>query len=688
MMREEASQKVTAHHLGRPAYLYVRQSTVRQVFENTESSERQYALRRRAIALGWPDEQIVVVDCDQGHSAASVADREGFQKLVGEVSLARVGIVMGLEVSRLARNSSDWHRLLEMCALTETLILDEDGVYDPTHFNDRLLLGLKGTMSEAELHVLRARLRGGLLNKAQRGDLPLRLPVGFVLGPDRRVVLDPDAQVQGSIRLLFEVFARVGSAHGVAKHFREHGLPFPTRVHTGPCRGDLVWLPLGESRALHVLRNPRYAGAYAFGKSATRRTGDGRTIFQVLPRDRWHTLIPGAHDGYITWPQYEQHQQQIADNAQALGADRRLFVPREGPALLQGLAVCGRCGNPMSVRYHARRGGVSPDYVCRGMRSTLATPMCQALSGAAIDQAIGDLLIAVMSPVALEVTVAVEQELRARAAEADQLRRQQVDRARYEAELARRRYMQVDPANRLVADALEADWNTRLRTLAAAQEDYERRRAADPVALDAQLQAQILALARDFPRLWRDPSTPDRERKRLARLLLEDVTLLKGATAVAVHARFKGGATHSLTLPRAKAAWEEHQTRHEVVALIDRLLDEHTDGEAAAILNARGLVSGTGKPFSGDRVATIRRAYRLKDRATRLRAAGLVSLDEVAETFGVKPWVIKSRRLKGQLPITSLRLDDQGQYMYERPAPGTSLHCRRSPARAEEVQNA
>ena len=686
-MMMDAGQKVRAHHLGRKAYLYVRQSTVRQVFENTESSERQYALRGRALALGWPADHIVVVDCDQGQSAASVADRAGFQQLVGEVGMARVGIVMGLEVSRLARNSSDGHRLLEICAPTETLILDEDGVYDPTHFNDRLLLGLKGTMSEAELHVLRARLRGGILNKAQRGALQLRLPVGLVDGPDGRVVLDPDAQVQDSIRLLFEVFARTGSAHGTVKHFREHGLPFPTRIHTGPCRGDLVWLPLGESRALHVLRNPRYAGAYAFGKSATRRTGDGRHTFQVLPRERWHALIPGAHAGYIAWAQYEQHQRQLADNAQARGGDRRTFVPREGPALLQGLAVCGRCGNPMSVRYHVRRGRVSPDYVCAGLRSTLATPTCQAISGADIDRAMGDLLIEVMTPVALEVTLAVEQELRVRADEADGLRRKQVDRARYEAELARRRYMHVDPDNRLVADALEGEWNNRLRALATAQEEYERRREADPLTLDAQLRARVLALARDFPRLWRDPSTPDRERKRMARLMLEDVTLLKGPD-VAVQVRFKGGATRSLTVPRAKASWEEHQTRQDVVALIDRLLDAHTDGEAAALLNARGLVSGTGKSFSGHRVATIRRAYRLKDRGTRLREAGMLSLDEVAERLGVNPWVIKSRRLRGQLPLRRYRLDDQGQYMYERPAPGTSLQCRRSPARTEEVQNA
>jgi hypothetical protein len=304
---------------------------VRRVFEGTESGERQYALRRRAVALGWPEEQIVVVDCDQGHSAASVADREGFQKLVGEVGMARVGIVMGLEVSRLARNSSDWHRLLEICALTETLILDEDGVYDPTHFNDRLLHGLKGTMSEAELHVLRARLRGGILNKAQRGDR---------LSASGRLSTDPTGgscstltRRCSSIRLLFGCLP--AWARRTASPSTSASTPAVSAHPHGPCRR--IWCgSRSASRALHVLRNPRYAGAYAFGKSATHRTGGGRVTFRVLPRERWHALIPGAHEGYITWPQYEDNQRQVADNARARGADRRLFVPREGPALLQG----------------------------------------------------------------------------------------------------------------------------------------------------------------------------------------------------------------------------------------------------------------------------------------------------------------------------------------------------------------
>ncbi len=266
-MTRAVHQKVTASHLRRDAYLYVRQSTVRQVFENTESTQRQYALRERAVALGWPIERVIVIDSDQGQSGSSSTDREGFQRLVGEVGMGRAGIVLGLEVSRLARNSSDWHRLLEICALTDTLILDEDGIYSPSDFNDRLLLGLKGTMSEAELHVLRARLRGGILNQARRGALRTPLPVGLVYDPTGNVVLDPDSQVQQSIRHLFETFERTGSASATVKHFRKQGLRFPRRPRSGPHKGELLWEALWHCRVLRVLHNPRYAGAFFFGRS-------------------------------------------------------------------------------------------------------------------------------------------------------------------------------------------------------------------------------------------------------------------------------------------------------------------------------------------------------------------------------------------------------------------------------------
>jgi DNA invertase Pin-like site-specific DNA recombinase len=353
-MTPSIHQKVTASHLRRDAYLYVRQSTVRQVFENTESTRRQYGLRERAVALGWPVERVHVIDSDQGKSGASTADREGFQQLVGEVGMGRAGIVLGLEVSRLARNSTDWHRLLEICALTDTLILDEDGIYSPADFNDRLLLGLKGTMSDAELHVLRARLRGGILNRARRGALKTPLPVGLVYDAANNVVLDPDSQVRQSIAHLFETFDRAGSASATVRHFREQDLRFPRRARSGPRKGELLWVPLRHWQVLRVLHNPRYAGVFCFGRHRThKRPGDTIEI-EVLPRDEWIACLPDAHPGYISWEQFERNLARLRDNAQAHGSERRKSPPREGPALLQGLAVCGVCGRRMTVRYHTR----------------------------------------------------------------------------------------------------------------------------------------------------------------------------------------------------------------------------------------------------------------------------------------------------------------------------------------------
>jgi DNA invertase Pin-like site-specific DNA recombinase len=353
-MTEETHQKVKTAHLKRNAYLYIRQSTLRQVFDNSESTKRQYALRQRAVALGWSEDRIIVIDSDLGQSGASAADREGFQRLVTEVSLGRAGIVLGLEVSRLARNSTDWHRLLEICALTDTLILDEDGVYDPAHFNDRLLLGLKGTMSEAELHVLRARLQGGILNKAKRGELIMRPPVGLGYNSEGRVVLDPDQQVQAALRLLFDTFRRTGSATATVKAFQRQGLLFPRRVHTGPHKGDLVWAILGHSQVLRILHNPRYAGAFVYGMSHTRKTIDGGIKIVRVPNDQWEILIPGAHLGYICWEDYGRNLRCLRQSAQAIGWERRNSPAREGPALLQGLILCGRCGERMTVRYHSR----------------------------------------------------------------------------------------------------------------------------------------------------------------------------------------------------------------------------------------------------------------------------------------------------------------------------------------------
>jgi DNA invertase Pin-like site-specific DNA recombinase len=378
----DAHQKVTATHLKRNAYLYIRQSTIRQVFENTESTQRQYALQQNAVALGWSQEKIIVIDSDLGQSGASAVDREGFQRLVAEVGMGRAGIVLGLEVSRLARNSTDWHRLLEICALTDTLILDEDGVYDPAHFNDRLLLGLKGTMSEAELHVLRARLQGGILNKAKRGELFVRPPLGLAYNAEGQCILDPDQQVQESLRLLFATFRRSGSAMATVKAFRQQGLKFPRRLRSGPGKGDLVWAPLEHGHVLRILHNPRYAGVFVYGRTHSRKTIEGNLIITRIPQDQWFMVIPGAHDGYISWDEYQQNEKRLRDNAQALGKDRRQSPPREGPALLQGLILCGRCGKRMTLRYHIRKGGLEPDYVCQREGIAHAEPLCQQIPGA------------------------------------------------------------------------------------------------------------------------------------------------------------------------------------------------------------------------------------------------------------------------------------------------------------------
>src|SRR5208283_678014 len=457
-------------------------------------------------------ERVVVIDRDLGHSAAtaSAADREGFQKLLSEVSLGRAGIVLGLEVSRLARNSSDWHRLVEICGLTDTLILDEDGIYDPGHFNDRLLLGLKGTMSEAELHVLHARMRGGLLHKARRGELAIALPIGFIYSDTGEVVLDPDQQVRESVRLLFATFRRTGSVSATVREFHAQGLNFPGRPVCGPRKEQLVWGPLELSRARYALRNPRYAGAYVYGQHRCRKKVDGTGYHnQAVSAEQWHAFLKDAHPGYITWEEHEDILRRLAENSQAHGdgEDRQQGPAREGPALLQGLVLCGRCGRRMTIRYHSDRQRIAPAYICGG-EDRHGGPLCQNVPGTRVDQAIGALLVEAMSPVALELTLSVQQEIQGRLGEADRLRQIQVERAQYEAHLAQRRYMRVDPDNRLVADALEADWNKKLRALAETQQEYERQRKAEELRIDSEKRSQILSLASDFPRLWSDPNTP------------------------------------------------------------------------------------------------------------------------------------------------------------------------------------
>ena len=663
---ERGESKLTPEHIKRDAYLYIRQSTLKQVMENTESTRRQYDLKERALALGFSNDQIVTIDTDQGQSGSSSEGREGFKKLVSEVGMGNVGLVIGLEVSRLARNNSDWHRLLEICALTGTLILDEDGLYNPVDFNDRLLLGLKGTMSEAELHILKSRLRGGVLGKARRGELRVALPIGFVYNDLGQVILDTDEQIQSHIRLLFKTFRREGSARAVVKYFTKNQIKFPRRYRRGLWKGKVVWKELDSALCLSILHNPRYCGAFCYGRTHSRLLPDGNRKSEKLDRHRWYSLIKDSHEGYISWEEYEENQRLLRQNAQMSGAKNMLGVVREGRALLQGLLICGYCGRRMKVHYRSisgQSGQIKVQYSC--ISENNVSGGCQSIIGTAIDQVVGDLLIKTVKPFALELALNIREELRLRHEEVDLIRKQRINQIQYEVNLARRRYMNVDPQNRLVAATLEADWEKKFKQLRQAQQAYERQRDNDRTVLDSQIREEIMSLSGNFEQLWNDPGTSWRDKKRMVRLLIEDVTLKKQDKDVLLHFRFKGGAIHSESLPSPKTGFEKIKTKEDVVQQISSLLHHHTESEIADILNQRGEVSGTGKRFTKNILFAIIRTHGLKRYYDYLRERGMLELSEISKMLELSTATITQWEKKGLLK--SHRYNDSNERLYERP---------------------
>jgi len=674
------SIKVQSHHLERVAYLYVRQSSMRQVVENVESTKRQYALRARATALGWPDDRVVVIDSDQGESGASAIWREGFQRLVSDVGLGRAGIVMGLEVSRLARNNADWHRLLEICALADTLILDEDGIYDPSNFNDRLVLGLKGTMSEAELHVLKARLRGGILNNVRRGEYRCALPTGFVYDGAGNVALDPDSQVRESIAYFFETFSRVGSACQTVKVFKREGLQFPSRLRNSD---TTVFRPLTTSTAMRTLHNPRYAGTYAYGRRRYRRTVEGKTVQRKRACDDWLACIQDAHAGYISWDRFQENLKLLESNGRSYQLARS-SPPREGAALLQGRAVCGQCGQHMRVRYAARRGGLEAWYICDRAHGAAAAPNCQSIAGTAVDAAIGALVVEKMTPAVVELALEIRNEITARQDEADLLRRRAIEKAQFEADLAKRRFMCVDPGNRLVADTLEAEWNDKLRMLASAREDWERARQEEQRILGDATRDKLIAMTTDFKTLWADPDTPNRERKRMLAHIIEDATLIKlpkeGTTRV--HIRFKGGWTETVTIHNPKSSAQQIKTLPEIVQLVDKLLGDYIYAEIADLLNERGMRPGGSARrerhdtrFTSLRVAYLAHQYGLRSRYDRLRERGMMTKAEAAAHLGIHEATLVRWAQHG---LVTRHAYNAHAYLYEQAGPNAPVkHCSR-----------
>src|SRR6266566_2832506 len=535
-----ALSKIQLDHLDRDALIYVRQSSLMQVRDNTASTMRQYDLVQRALSLGWIREHIHVIDQDQAHSGSSTIGRDGFQSLVAEVGLKHCGAILSLEVSRLARSCSDWYHLLEICALTDTLVIDEEGIYDPGCYNDRLLLGFKGTMSEAELHWLRQRLLGGKLTKAEQGELRFRLPVGLVYDLTGKVVLDPDKEVQAAVRLVFALFEQYGSALAVVKHFTVQHLRFPERLWQRTQKGELVWEPLRCGRVLSLLHNPFYAGTYVYGRTKTRRHAlpgeepriKGRT--RQVKREDWPIVLLDAHPGYITWEQFGRNQQVLDENRTWRPEERR-GAAREGSALLQGIVLCGVCGRRMNVRYLS--DSTIPSYECRQAHAQLAEKTCQTMRGDGIDQMVAACFLEAIQPAHLAVSLSTLDHLEARAKQLDRQWQLRLERAQYEADLARRRYTAVDPENRLVARSLERDWNEKLAELEQLHREYATVPKPTALVLTDSQREQIRRLAHELPTIWHASTTSQAERKQLLRYLIKDVTLSKRGNVIDVAIR-------------------------------------------------------------------------------------------------------------------------------------------------------
>jgi len=655
-----SDNKVTRYHLNRKALIYVRQSSMKQVMENTESTARQYALADKALELGWSQELIGVIDDDLGKSASSAAHRNGFQKLVAEVAMGQVGIVMGLEMSRLARNNADFQQLLQICGSQNTLIYDADAVYDLMHLNDRLVLGLKGTMSEVELFTIRTRLQGGALNKAARAELRVKLPIGFVYSPTGQVELDPDRQVQKTIHLFFDVFRRLGSSKGVVRHFNREGIQFPVRPVKGPDKGELAWRPLSSDLALRILHNPRYAGAYAYGRTKLRKTPSGGISYSKRERGQWHALVKAVHAAYITWDEFEAIEERLAANAR-----RDSCGPaREGCALLQGIVICARCGKNLATSYKQKSNGErTPIYLCNRDQLDYGTAMCTSIPGAGIDAIITRVLLEKVTAVAVDAAISVQREIVKRAEEADRLLHLHVERAQYEADLARRRVMSVDPENRLVAQTFEKEWNEKLTLLDQAKRDYERRRKTHQNVLEPSRQEKIKPIVEDFAAIWSHQATTFQDKKRMIRLLIEDVTLKRDGHEVEVYIRFKTGAIIKELFRIPSSGNKPTEIDPQIIRKIDHLSSEQTAGEIAKKLNEEGVIHPTLGKFDTNAVVYLLRRFKLQTRYIRLRAKGYVSQEELAERCGVGAQTIQRWRRHGW--INAKRYNDQPEYLYE-----------------------
>jgi len=637
------NHKIGVQHLQRQACVYIRQSSLRQVEQNLESQDLQYQLALRAQHLGWREEQVLLIDDDLGKSAATAANRDGFQNLVSAVGLNQVGLILVIDVSRLARNCSDWYRLLDLSALCDCLIGDANAVYDPRDYNDRLLLGLKGTLAEAQWHSMRQRLSAARLNKARRGELAFRLPVGYDRDEEGRVVLSADREVQGIVRLVFTLFERLGSARAALLELVRQGLDLPCRAQRKIGRNEVAWRRPRHSAVYHILKHPIYAGAYTYGKHHRTHLPDGSVVTQRMPLEQWAVLIHDAHPAYISWEQYVANQRQLDENAQ--GTNWRKGTPREGDALLQGIVICGKCGRHMRVR----TGGHNTAYACYEAHRNYGSPRCQHFVAGHVDQAVVSLFLEAIQPARLEVALAAVEQIDAQRQQLAAQWNKRLERAQYEAELARRRYERVDPDNRLVAAELEQRWEGVLQDWQQLKLQWQQAQQQELAPLCETDRQLIRDLADDLPALWHAETTTNAERKRLLRCLVQDVTLdrfSKPGLSI-VHVRWHTGTTTTVEVPRPKPGGPPAPPA--LVERVRELAQRYPDDQVADILRNEGTRTARDGTWTTLRVRHFRNRHKIPSACPYTvrgsdsygpRGDGLVSAREAAQRLQVAPSMI------------------------------------------------
>lgn len=639
---DQRSTKITDTHIQKIAYVYMRQSSMGQVRNHRESTERQYALQELARGFGWPIARIVVLDGDLGKSGTSTTDREDFKTLVTDVSLGKAGAVLAIEASRLARSNADWHRLIEICGITGTLIIDEDGCYDPCDFNDGLLLGLKGTMAQAELHFIRARLQGNKLNKARKGELRFPLPVGYVFDELNCIVKDPDSQVRSSIELVFDYFRQCGSAYSVVQRFAREKLDFPKRSYGGVWAGKLHWGRLTDARVRTILKNPSYAGVYAFGRYRSIKeileNGDVRSRISCMPEDNWLVNLRDHHEGYVTFEQYTNNLEQLSRNHTNTEEMVLSGPAREGLALLQGLLICGCCGRRLTPRYQGN-GGIYPTYQCNWRkREGLSKKACLTVQCPPLDRAIEKRVLEVLSSEQLELAISAFEIVCQRNEKIDAQWKMRLQRAEYEAELAQRRYEQVDPNNRLVAATLEQRWNDALIELQDVQDQIDRLQQQSR-RITLQHRDEVLELAQNLPKLWHNTATAWKDKKRILQLLISDITVNRSEPRVALlQLRWQGGVCEEIRVELPRPVSDRWRHDDALIKRIGELAKTLDDAQIAARLNDEGLKTNKGNSFTIKSIKWIRHKHNIP-RADD-RKAGEFTVKEVAQRLGVRLGVV------------------------------------------------